>query len=171
MYAGSRYCSSHVCARRGDARDARSLFAFYLQIESRASFSERCRYSVRSATSGGSGLRARARVWGRAGPRAGARSRSGWSASGPESHTTLRTLLACLHTHSTDSTRPGLSPEKARCRYICTHYTSMSHVLQCRLHLYTMNLKSLLRERRASVPGTPPKNYPRPPRRDALRPS
>ena len=63
---------SCVCARRGDARDARSLFAFYLQIESRAGFSERCRYSVRSATSGGSGLRARARVWGRGSARGGA---------------------------------------------------------------------------------------------------
>ena len=134
-----------MCVRvRCDARfEPRSLFAFNLQIESQAVL---VRYvEIASAPPPlAAPASARVRAWGGAGLRTdSARDRD--QGSEPESHTTLRTLFACLHTHSTDSTRPGLSPEKARCRYICTHYTSMCYNVD-----YTMNLKSLLRERRAS---------------------
>ena len=127
MYAGS--CTDNFSCvyvrrarARGDAQELRSLFAFYLQIESQAVL---VRYveiaSAPPPLAAPASARARARAWGRGSPDF-ARDRD--QGSEPESHTTLRTLLACLLTHSTDSTRPGHSPEKAMRLYV--HTTSMT---------------------------------------------
>ena len=148
------------CVRtRGNARAACWLFTFYLQMESRgaraAELSERSPDSVRSRAPPplrGSGLRPGPRAGGgRATAATAHRGRRGGGPPieilGPVSQATLRILLTCLPTHSTDSTRHTFPREGDATR---TKHTSKSMWATTAVYQLNFEVAPPTRERRAS---------------------